>query len=481
MKKYLSTYFIATLIVIGCNSEFSDVVDFTEVVNPNLSESSVVGQPNSALIWRLGIEREVSRTLNEILILAELGSDNYENTQTFFSQFLDNLDIRTTDPDIRDTQNEIARVARMAEFGLETVGPNDPNYTSAQEAEFNYFLGLSRLFSAMYFSMLPEETLGVPVAYTDNYASAITSFDAAIALNALPEYHLAKARANYFLGNKSEAVTSATAALNLSSNFSRTARFDEQEEPSNTLESALYERATFDDFQPLPTLDFLDPKYSFLSVDEDTPVNYLKAEEALLILAEANLADNNLNAAKQNLLDLIDLVNERPTQTVNESGETRGNQPNAVADAIRPSNSNVVVNGRSGLVLTRGRDEDTSLVIPSVSGTSLTMEAINAMTIGDDALELLYRTRQEIFIAEGIRFVDMGIKLVINENEILQNENINDGDAGTVPVIPSFINAVKDNLDAFTYDMDNNTASTMIDLNAILVQNKNSSEVLPFH
>ncbi len=456
-------------------------MDFTEVTNPNLSENSVVGQPNSALIWRLGIEQEVSRTLNEILILAELGSDNYENTQTFFSQFLDNLDIRTTDPDIRDTQNEIARVARMAEFGLETVGPNDPNYTSAQEAEFNYFLGLSRLFAAMYFSMLPEETLGVPVASNDNYASAITSFDAAIALNALPEYHLAKARANYYLGNKSEAVNSATAALNLSSDFSRTARFDEQEEPSNTLESALYERATFDDFQPLPTLDFLDPKYSFLTVDEDTPVNYLKAEEALLILAEANLVDNNLSDAKQNLLDLINLVNERPTQTVNESGETRGNQANAVADAIRPSNSNVVVNGRSGLVLDRGRAEDTALVIPSVSGTSLTAAAVNAMTIGDDALELLYRTRQEVFIAEGIRFVDMGIKLVINENEILQNENISDGDAGTVPVIPSFIDAVKDNLDAFTYDMGNNTASTMIDLNAILVQNKSASEVLPFH
>ena len=82
MKKNIFTYFIATLFMIGCNGEFSDVVDFTEVTNPNLSESSVVGQPNSALIWRLGIEREVSRTLNEILILAELGSDNYSNTQT---------------------------------------------------------------------------------------------------------------------------------------------------------------------------------------------------------------------------------------------------------------------------------------------------------------------------------------------------------------------------------------------------------------
>ncbi len=480
MKKIKLIQLLALTIIFGCN-EFSDVVDFTVVTNPNLSESSVVGQPNSALIWRLGIEREVSRTLNEILILAELGSDNYANTQTFFSQFLDNLDIRTTDPDIRDTQNQIARVARMAEFGLEAVGPNDPNYDSEVEAEFNYFLGISRLFAGMYFSMLPEETLGAPVSSAMNYTNAISSFEAAISINAKPEYHLAKARAHYYLGNQSEAVSAASSALSLSSDFLRFAEFDEAEDPDNTLEDALYERGTFDDFQPLPTLDFLDPKYSFVSAEEDSPVHYLKAEEAYLILAEGNLADGNLSNAKQNLKDLLSLVNGRMVREVNESGETRGNQENAVADAIRPSNSNVVVNGRSGLVLDRGKPEDTALMIPSISGTSLTMGEIDSMTIGDDALELLYRTRQEIFIAEGIRFVDMGVKLVINENEILLNENINEGDAGTTPSIPSFIDSVKDDLDAFTYDMDNNTASTMIDLNTILVQNKNASEVLPFH
>ena len=117
MKKIILTTICTVLVFIGCTSDLKDGVDFTVVENPNLSESSVVGQPNSALIWASGIEREISRTLNEILILAELGSDNYDNTQTFYSQFLDELDIRTTDPDIRDTQNEIARVAKMALFG----------------------------------------------------------------------------------------------------------------------------------------------------------------------------------------------------------------------------------------------------------------------------------------------------------------------------------------------------------------------------
>lgn len=476
MKK-IFTYLLSTLFVLSCN-EFSDVVDFTEVINPNLSESSVVGQPNSAMIWRLGIEREISRTLNEILILAELGSDNYVNTQTFFSQFLDNLDIRTTDPDIRDTQNEIARVARMAEFGLETVGPNDPNYSQELEAEFNFFLGLSRLYAAMYFSMLPEETLGVPVSAETNYNSAIAAFDKAISLNAKAEYHLAKARSNYYLGNRTEAVNSATAAITIDPDFIRFAEFDEAENPDNTLEDALYERGTFDDFQPLPSLDFLDPKYSFVSAEEDAPVHYFKAEEAYLILAEANLADNKLSAAKQNLNDLLEIVGSRLVRSIDDSGETRGNQANAVDGERRPNNSSVIVNGRAGLVLDRGQG---MVNIPAISGTSLTTADINAMTVNDDALTLLYRTRQEIFIAEGIRFVDMGIKLVINENEILQNENINEGDPGTTPVIPTFIDAAKDVLDEITYDQENNIATIQLDLNTLLVANKSSAMVLPFH
>lgn len=477
MKKNIITYIAAVFLISGCNSDFSDVVDFKQVTNPNLSESSVVGLPNSSALWKSGIEREISRTLNEILILAELGSDNYVNIQTYFSQFMDNMDIRTTDPDIRDTQNEIARVMRMAEYGIATVGPNDPDYSAATEAEFNFYLGYARLLAGMYFSKLPQETLGAPITSDELYANAITSFNAAISLNPLAEYHLAKARANYYLGNKSEAVAAATAAISEDADFLRSAEYDELEGPSNRMEDALYERGTFDDFQPLPSLDFLDPKYSFVDANVDPSVHYLKAEEAYLILAEANLSDGNVAAAQQNLTNLLALVATRDVREVDESGETRGNQSNAVDDSTRPSSSAVTVNGRSGLILDRDNGD---VSIPSVSGTSLTASEIAAMGADDAGLALIYRTRQEIFIAEGIRFVDMGIKLVINENEILQNENISDGDAGTVAVVPSFINAVKDDLDGITFDAANNAAVTTVDVTALLIQNKTSDSVVPF-
>jgi tetratricopeptide (TPR) repeat protein len=365
----------------------------------------------------------------------------------------------------------------MAEYGIATVGPNDPDYSAVTEAEFNFYLGYARLLAGMYFSKLPQETLGVPVTSDDLYANAITSFNAAISLNPSAEYHLAKARANYYLGNKSEAVAAATAAISADDDFLRSAEYDELEGPSNTMEDALYERGTFDDFQPLPSLDFLDPKYSFVDANVDPSVHYLKAEEAYLILAEAHLSDGNVAAAQQNLTSLLALVATRDVREVDESGETRGNQSNAVDDSTRPSSSEVTVNGRSGLILDR---DNGKVSIPSVSGTSLTASEIAAMGADDAGLALIYRTRQEIFIAEGIRFVDMGVKLVINENEILQNENISDGDAGTVAVVPSFIDAVKNDLDGITFDAANNSAATTVDVTAILIQNKTSSSVVPF-
>lgn len=471
MKKIILLTIV--FLIYSCD-DFNEVVDFAEVENPNLSESSIVGQPNSAKIWLTGIERQMANVLNEVLILAELGSDNYVNTQTYFSQFLDELDIRITDPDIRDTQNQIARLAKMANFGLDKVGPGDPNYSDALQAEFHFFLGVSRMYAGMYFSYLPEETLGAPKSAKENLESAIQSFDSAIKLNAKAEYHLARARCNYYLGNKSEAVTSANNALTANKTFDRVVNFDEKEGPVNIMENALYERATFDDLQPLPSLDFLDPKYSFLTSDKDAPVHFLKAEEAHLILAEANLSESKPGDAQQNLTDLLALVKTREVRNIDDTIEQRSQKD----EGSRPDKNTIIVNGRTGLVLDR---QAGNVDIPSVSGTSLTATEISSLNADDAGLILLYRTRQEIFMAEGIRFVDMGVKLVIDENEILQNDNVSKGDPGTTPMIPTFIDSVKKKLDEITYDKSAGTVTTAINVSEILVQNKSSKEVLPFH
>ncbi|AUC86456.1 hypothetical protein CW731_14725 [Polaribacter sp. ALD11] len=163
----------------------------------------------------------------------------------------------------------------------------------------------------MYYSVLPQETIGVPVSSANNLQSAVTSFQAAIAKFPKPEYHLAQARAHYLLGNKTEAVSFAQKAINLSATTTRFAQFDQLNDSPNTMESALLQKATFDNFQPLPTLDFLGPKYSFLTVEKDPSMHYLKVEEAYLIMAEANLSSNNPAGAQTNLESLLAVISTR--------------------------------------------------------------------------------------------------------------------------------------------------------------------------
>jgi hypothetical protein len=69
----------------------------------------------------------------------------------------------------------------------------------------------------------------------------------------------------------------------------------------------------------------------------------------------------------------------------------------------------------------------------------------------------------------------------VDENEVLQNENISAGDLGTVALIPPFIDVVKTQLDAITYDTEAAEATTTINVTEILVANKTSNFVLPFH
>src|SRR5690606_15435325 len=111
--------------------------------------------------------------------------------------------------------------------------------------------------------------------------------------------------------------------------------------------------------------------------------------------------------------------------------------------------------------------------VPAVSGTSITDTEIDAATVaGEDAmLELLYLMRQEIFIAEGRRFVDMGLTYVISEQEATQNEFIGEGHASTVKDLPPFMQAIAGQADAFVYDAGTGVCTITHDVNAIIVAN----------
>ncbi len=199
-----------------------------------------------------------------------------------------------------------------------------------------------------------------------------------------------------------------------------------------------------------------------------------------MILAEAAISDSNLNSAKSVMTDIVNLVGSRERSTFNNNQQDR----TQLNPGSRPNNSDVQVRFSPGAPLIEGLVLDRksgNVTVPTISGTSVSVADIDALNDLDDALETLYLMRQEIFIAEGRRLADMGIKLVISEVEYLANPNIDAGSPGTSPVIPPFIDSIKDELDAFDYDAAAGICTIRHNINRILVENKTSELVLPFH
>lgn len=94
----------------------------------------------------------------------------------------------------------------------------------------------------------------------------------------------------------------------------------------------------------------------------------------------------------------------------------------------------------------------------------------------DDLLELIYLLRQEIFMAEGRRMNDLGIRLPISEVEA---KNTSTAAPFVQAEIPPFI--PKDQgMDAFELDKKNFRVTIKYNMNRIIVENKSTPFVVPF-
>lgn len=457
-----------------------DLVDPTEVENPNVTEEDFLETPDAMAIWSRGAERQLSVTLNELILGAILVSDSYYNNRTLYSKVFDIPMILSSDPDVANLQSSVANLRAHAEFGINKVASSDPETTPDQIAEMHFYRGMALLFAGEYFTGLPSSPSGTPKSSEALLEEAITEFNDALSTTtqavSQAEYHLVLARAYYGIGDKANAVSHADQAIALDGNLLRYAQYDEQ--TSNGIQVALYTGQ--DEFQPLPKLDFLDPKYSSSSSTEQSPIPIIKVEEAYLIKAEAALSDGNLDGAKIILSDLIDVVALRPVKMVDESSEERGagrdyQYPNADTIRVRASSSDEF---RSGLVRTRGAGSD-PVPVPSVSGTSITKDMIQNLSDLDNALETLYLMRQEIFIAEGRRMVDLGIKWPLSDVEADNNPNAA-GSEYLQAQIPAFI-PLNEEMDRFTWDKAAGEVTIRYNMNKILVDNAGASEVLPFN
>ncbi|QEH43546.1 tetratricopeptide repeat protein [Chitinophaga sp. XS-30] len=470
MKKLFAYFLLAAVMASSaCN-----------ILNPNVTDQVYLDNPDAAKSWVNGLRRQLALTMNQVVVSTELVSDNYFNNRTLSSKVFDIPQIDYFDLDVNNLQVHIQRLREMADYGLEKVLPADHSATANDSAEIYFSKAFAHLLSGELFVALPGSSTGPVLTPAGHLDIAIENLDKAIGLttdvNEKDAYILLKARAWYAKGNAANAVQFAT-AVSGNKTLLRQAKYDGINGVSNDMQTFLFSSVN-NEFAPLPRLDFLDPKYyhTGLASGDQKPVTIAKAEEAALIIAEAQASANELPAARQTLKDMLtEIVALRPVVMLDDSKETRngGNRTDYPLTAVQVKfdaqdapRSNYVLDRKAGNVKAY-----------TVSGTMVTAADIDAATDQDAVLYILYRLRQEIFMAEGRRMKDLGIRLPVSQTEQLNNSHVLPEHIKAQ--IPAFI-PLNRGMDDFTYDKDNGIVTMAYDMNKVLVANKLAAEIFPF-
>ena len=458
-----------------------NLISPSDIVNPNVDEDTFKKTPNALQSWVNGTNSTLATTVSKFVELTEILSDNYFNNYSQSSKVFDFPTILYTDADVTTLQRGVGALREMALNGLNNISKTDNTMTVEQEFNLRYVEGYSYLLAGEYFVGLPEESGGEIKDWKHNLNKAIDTFNTCLTLAQTNDdkafIQTLLARASYKLGDKQAAVSHAQAALDLSADFIKQVTFDGKNSVDNSFQGYIYGLPYGTAFQPLPRLDFLDPKY-FQTTDplEQRPICIAKAEEPYLIMAEAEIADNDLAHAKQTMTSLLALVKARPVQKgVNDQVEQRDNggykkYPNSSAFKVAASATDSL---RAGLIL--DRQAPNLIDIPYISGTSVTQQMIDHCNGQDNLLRLLYLMRQEIFFGEGRRAADLGIRLPVCEVEAANTAS----EGYTQAQIPSFIPLNQD-MDAFTIDNETKTVVIKYNMNNVIVDNKNTEYVAPF-
>ena len=454
-----------------------DLVTPDDIINPNVDEDTFLHSDNPMETWVNGTEKELALRMSDFVELMEILSDNYFNNYTRSSKVFDVPQLLYTDADVTNLQRNVGALREMADYGLTKVAAADPNTTQADRFHLLYIKAYSMILAGDFFRALPIENGGDVMEWNGQMRQAMEVLNEALPLAENDTdrafIHTLYARAAYRVGNREEAVSHARQALTHSKDFYRQVRFDSKNGVLNRAQEAIWS----DWFQPLPRLDFLDPKYFQLTSTDQCPITIAKAEENYLILAEAALASNNLTEAKQHLTALLQLVQSRPVQTdINDQLEGRYNGglksfPNDPTYQVQASPTDSL---RAGLIIDRRPPH--LINIPYISGTSVTQSMIDGLENHDSALELVYLMRQEIFFAEGRRPADLGIRLPLCEAEAANVEN---GATYIEAWIPSFV-PQNYGLDDFTVNDEAKTVTITHNMNRIIVENAHSKDVVPF-
>lgn len=470
--KYIILSAVACVTLHSC-----ELLQPDDIINPNVDEETFLESANAMQAWVNGANSSFADAIGSYCELMEILSDNYYNNYSQSSKVFDIPKILYTDLDVTNLQRYIGTMRESADYGIYTVAKADPETTADELFNLYYIKAYSYILAGEYFRALPDEDGGDVKTWQEHLHTALTVINEAMVYAETADdkafIHTLAARTYYRLGDKVNAREEAEKALELSDNFVKQVNFDGVNGITNSIQQATW--GTW--FQPLPRLDFLDPKYFKLTDTEERPVNIAKAEENYLILAEASLADNRTDDAKMYMKELLTLVRSRPVQTdLNDQLEGRFNggykhYPNSSDYKVAASEGEPF---RKGLIL--DRQSPNLINIPYISGTSVTDDMIDNTQGVDETLELLYLMRQEIFFAEGRRVADLGIRLPVCEVEAANTPTAQNY---LEALIPPFI-PLNQGMDEFTMDETSKTVIIRYNMNKIIVKNKNTEYVAPF-
>lgn len=412
-----------------------DAIDPTSVNNPTTTDDDLAKAKNPTEALMPGLRAQFARMINAYVVATSVISDDYSIHGTGIVVDMDEPHLVT--PDLVNSTGtsasgaywNVQELRALGDFVIDVIIPNDPDPDPAHVAEAHYYRGMAYLTLGEIFSHAPHEEDGQAQPATAALGKAVTDLQNANAFG--PQTQAALARAHRLLGDPAAATAAANSALGSAPDLLFAPPYDEAF-LANTSVFFLVLRA-LQEMQPLPRLDFLDPKYT----ERGSPIAIAKAEEMHLILAEAALADGNLEAARTALVNAIDMAGTRGTVSFDDIDERRN------ADlSLRPRSSEIMIRAdsdspyRAGLVKDRPAE---GLEVPSVSATSLDADSVAGLESAEELWHALWLARQEIMLLEGRRLADLGIKLPMMRREIDQNTNINEGDPGTVAVVPGYI------------------------------------------
>ena len=459
---------VAVLLTTGC-----DFLDPTNVTNPNTTTADLAeaAEPTAALMP--GVKAQMARAVRAVVQTTALVSDDYEIAFTNVGPELS--DPYAVQPDGASYNSTDAigaywntqELRALADFVIDTNAPGDDTATDEQLAEAHYYRGMAFLMQGENFIAVPTAPDTAPTPWGELLGLAASDFTAALALgpDAALEVALtaALARTHRALGNVPEAISFAQDALALDDEFVFSQRYSEGEiENPFANETRAY--------QPLPRLDFLDPKYT----TRDAPIALAKAEEMHLILAEAEMVGGTLDdyvMAAGHIQDALELAATRPTGSFDDADQRLN--PDL---SERPSSADMLVAAEPGAPFQAGLvlDRPGVVKIPLVSGSSLDAATVGALVDPTAIRHALWLARQEILFLEGRRVHDLGVRMPVALREIESSSAITEGDASTVVQVPSYIpNGVIDDFSPRDpYAASTNEITIDVDMNSILAEER---------